>query len=398
MSQVIMIGCDLHDRNMLLRYAVGMNQPQQVSYDNDAPGRRRMIQRLRSIAGKHHAQRIVFAYEASGLGYGLCDQLNDAGIECHVLSPSHLPTTPKSAKLKTDARDAQMILEHVRGHVMAGNKLAAVWTPPQRLRDDRELVRARVDVADEMTRVKLRIGAMFKRYEIRITSPTKCRWTKAFVRYLREDVIPKLDSVVGVKLRLLLDRFELYAREQNELDRAIKKLSQTGRYKVACAELRKIPGVGLLVAMSFLTEMGDLTRFHNRREVAAFLGLCPSSHESGQKNDRKGRITRQGPARVRKMLCQAAWVSIGKGKCEQARSSYHRIRQNQKHRTKKALVALMRKLAIKMWHRALSCGVSAELSGRGGPHGLGEAFARAQQRDTVATFASPSHQPPGCAG
>jgi transposase len=362
---------------MLLRYSVENGQVQQLSCDNDASGRRRMIQRLRTIAQKQRSSRIVFAYEASGLGYGLCDQLHDAGIECHVLSPTHLPTTPKSTKLKTDAKDAQMILEHVRGHVMAGNALAAVWTPPQRLRDDRELIRARVDVADEITRVKLKIGSMFKRYDMKIVCPTKSRWTRAFVVYLREKVLPTLDFTVGIKLRLLLDRFEMYCRELNELDKAVKQLSQEERYKVPCRELRKLPGVGLLVAMTFLTEMGDLLRFHNRREVAAYLGLCPSCHESGEKNDRKGRITRQGPARLRKMLCQAAWVSIGKGNCDQSRETYHRIRQNQKHRTKKALVALMRKLGIKMWHVALACGVSSELDGRGGPHGLEKTFAPA---------------------
>lgn len=261
-----------------------------------------------------------------------------------------------------------MLLEQVRGHVLAGNRLPVVWTPPQRLRDDRELVRARVDVADEITRVKLKIGSMLKRYELPVACPTKSKWTKAFVRWLRQDVVPGLDLAVGVKLKLLVDRFEMYRHEQAELEKAIKSLSQTDRYRRSCRELRKIPGVGLMVAMTFLTEMGDLTRFHNRREVAAYLGLCPSSHESGEKNDRKGRITRQGPSRLRKMLCQAAWVSIAKCKCEQALGSYHRIRQNQKHRTKKALVALMRKLGIKMWHRALACGVSAELIGRGGPH------------------------------
>ena len=367
MSKVIMIGCDLHDRNMLLKVAVGTAQSQQLSYENDKSGRRRMIHRLRSLAEKHRSNRIVFAYEASGLGYGLSDLLTKNGIECHVLSPTHLPKTPKSAKQKTDPRDAQMILEQVRGYVLAGNQLPMVWTPPQRLRDDRELVRARVDVADEMTRVKLKIGSMLKRYELNIKSPTKSKWTKAFVRHLREEVIPTLDLAVGTKLKLLLDRFDMYRAEQAELDKVIKKVSQTERYKYACRELRQLPGVGLLVAMGFLTEMGDLTRFHNRREIAAYLGLCPASYESGQKNDRKGRITRQGPSRLRKLLCQAAWVSVIR--CEKAAAAYHRIRQNQKHRTKKALVALMRKLGIKMWHVALTMGVSEELFGRGGPHG-----------------------------
>jgi transposase len=394
MSKVIMIGCDLHDRNVLLRYAVGTSQPQQLAYDNDAAGRRRMISRLKSLAQKHQAERIVFAYEASGLGHGLSDQLTDQGIECYVLSPTHLPKTAKSARLKTDARDAQMLLEQLRGFILAGNDLPVVWTPPQRLRDDRELVRARIDVADELTRVKLKITTLFKAREIKITSPTKCRWTKAFVRWIRDDVIPSLDLTVGTKLKLLLNRFELYRGEQAELDKALKKLSNEDRYKVPCAELRKLPGVGLLVAMAFLTEMGDLNRFSNRREIAAYLGLCPSSKESGQKNDRKGRITRQGPARLRKVLCQAAWVSVNR--CELAAADYHRIRQNQKSRTKKALVALMRKLGIKMWHRALACGVSTELVGRDRPGR--QDIARTPQRDAVATFASPSHQPLGCAG
>ena len=58
-----------------------------------------------------------------------------------------------------------MILE---AHVLAGNKLAAVWTPPQRLRDDRELVRARTDVAEELTRTKVKIASMLKRYPLGI--------------------------------------------------------------------------------------------------------------------------------------------------------------------------------------------------------------------------------------
>ena len=33
--------------------------------------------------------------------------LRDHGIECQVLSPAHLPKTPNSAKQKTDAKDAQ---------------------------------------------------------------------------------------------------------------------------------------------------------------------------------------------------------------------------------------------------------------------------------------------------
>jgi transposase len=364
MSDVIMVGCDLHDRSMLIRFAVGQAEPQQASFSNDALGRQLLIERLREVADEHRVERIVLAYEASGQGYGFSDYLHGQSVECYVLSPTHLPKTPKSAKQKTDAKDAQMLLEQLRGFVLGGNPLPVVWTPPQRLRDDRELVRTRVDSSNDTTRIKLQILSLLKRYDIRNPS-WYTTWNKRFVKWLRETAA-QMDAVVAPVLETLIDRYELYRCEQKELEKAIQQLSKTDRYRDACEKLRKLPGVGLLTAMTFLTEMGDLERFHNRREVGAYLGLCPSSFESGEAKDRKGRITRQGPARLRKMLCQAAWVSLMH--CEESSAAYHRIKGGKRNRTKKALVAVMRRLAIKMWHQAVACGTPSELRGRGGPH------------------------------
>jgi transposase len=366
MSKVIMVGCDLHERSMVLMYSVGEGEPQRASFANDGSGRGKMLEMLAKLAEKHGSRRTVFAYEASSLGYGLCDLLHDEGVECHVLSPTHLPKSAKQAKQKTDVRDARMLLELVRGHVLAGNALPVVWTPPQRLRDDRELVRCRIDLSDEVSRLKLQILSLLKRRSIeRPGGPST--WSKRFVQWLRQTAT-QLDACVAPVLENLVERLELCLQQTARLDKGLKELSQTNRYRQAVLELRKLPGVGLLTALTFLTEMGDLTRFANRREVTAYLGLCPSSHESGEANDRKGHITRQGPSRVRKLLCQATWVGIGR--CSETAQAYHRIRGQQPNRTKKALVAMMRKLAIKMWHRALACGVPRELTGRGGPHAL----------------------------
>ena len=102
--------------------------------------------------------------------------------------------------------------------------------------------------------------------------------------------------------------------------------------------------------MVFLTELGDLNRFSNRRQLAAYLGLAPASFESGERNDRKGHITRQGPARVRKLLCQAAWARVRTD--ERTKATYERlVARNPKHK-KIAVVACMRRLGIEMWHRA----------------------------------------------
>jgi hypothetical protein len=72
MSKVIMIGCDLHDRWTLLKVAVGTEAPMKRSFEtSDTFG---MIQWLKDFADRKDAARIVFAYEASGQGFGLYDQ------------------------------------------------------------------------------------------------------------------------------------------------------------------------------------------------------------------------------------------------------------------------------------------------------------------------------------
>ena len=73
-------------------------------------------------------------------------------------------------------------------------------------------------------------------------------------------------------------------------------------------------GVGVLTAMVYLTEMGDLKRFCNRRQVASYVGLVPSMMESCKSGERKGHITHQGSFRVRKVLCQASGPECGSTK------------------------------------------------------------------------------------
>ena len=77
MNQVIIVGCDLHDRSLLLKAACGMGAPHQKSFLNDCQGRQAMLDFLLDFAQQHKADRIVFVYEASGQGYGLYDFLTD---------------------------------------------------------------------------------------------------------------------------------------------------------------------------------------------------------------------------------------------------------------------------------------------------------------------------------
>lgn len=355
MNQVSMIGCDLHDVNMLLMAAVDDGPAVRKSLPTaDVAG---LIAWLREFAERHGCVRIVFAYEASGRGFGLYDALTEAGIECHVLAPTHLPRTPHCRKNKTDDKDAQMILDELRAHVLAGRKLPRVWVPDPQTRDDREPVRMRLSVAAQRTQVKNQIRTLAKRSQLEFPTwfTASGEWSKRSVGWLRDVAGGQVEGLAAgarVALATLVELYETINVQIRQLDKAIGVLATSARYAKVFRKLQMLAGVGTLSAMTFLTELGDLERFANRRQLAAYLGLVPQAFESGNRDDRKGHITHQGSARVRHLLCQSAWAAVRSS--DKWRHTYENIKRGTAKRSKIAIVAVMRRLAITMWQVARS--------------------------------------------
>jgi transposase len=350
-SDFIMVGCDLHDRSMLLRIAEDRREPETRTYRTDRAAREKLVGDLQARA-RQSKGRVIFAYEACAQGYGLYDELQAAQIECYVLAPTHLPQSPGRNKRKCDAKDAQRILEIMRGHFLAGNDLPAVWVPDHPTRDDRELVRARIDASEKAVSLRTQIRCLLKRQTLAVPAAVGSSWTNKFRSWLEELAREESPLAVGARegLHSLLLQLSLVEAEMVRLEQMVAQLASSSRYAESVRELMKFKGVGLWTAMVFLTEMGDLSRFQNRRQIGAYLGLVPSSKESGEQNDCKGHITHQGSYRVRQALCQAAWNRVRFDPAE--RQWYAQVvARNPKHK-KIALVGAMRRLAICMWHAA----------------------------------------------
>lgn len=350
MAECIMVGCDLHDKSMLLKIAVDRGMPRVRSWDTKASARRAMMADLHRRAAQAGVKRIVFAYEACGFGFRLHDELRADDIECYVLAPSKMKRSPKRRKNKTDEKDAQAILDIVRAFVLAGVEMPDVWVPDVQTRDDRELVRRRLAVAQDSSAAQVRIRWLLKHNGVE--SAPAAAWTEAYWRWLEGLVAGGLPSGAAAALGSLMAQVRWLWSERERLDAKVAALSQAPRYAPVVATLRRHKGVGVLTAMVYLTELGDLSRFANRQQVGSFLGLVPSSFETGEHDDHKGHITHQGPARVRKVLCQAVWSRLRTVPSEGL--AYDRIvRRNPKHK-KIAVVARMRTLAVVLWHDGLA--------------------------------------------
>ena len=71
--------------------------------------------------------------------------------------------------------------------------------------------------------------------------------------------------------------------------------------------LPALRGVDLIVAATFVSEVGDIGRFDNPRQLMGYLGLVPSERSTGD-TVRRGGITKAGNRRVRHMLVESAWT------------------------------------------------------------------------------------------
>jgi hypothetical protein len=76
-------------------------------------------------------------------------------------------------------------VEKLRGHVLAGNRLPTVWVPNPEIRDDRELIRMRLELADKQTQLKAQIQMLLKRHGLEKPTGLGAAWTVAYRRWLQ---------------------------------------------------------------------------------------------------------------------------------------------------------------------------------------------------------------------
>lgn len=91
-----------------------------------------------------------------------------------------------------------------------------------------------------------------------------------------------------------------------ELDAQLATVAERDPYREPVGWLRCFRGIDTLTAMVILAELHAVRRFPSAPALMAYLGLVPGEDSSGEKH-RRGRLTRTGNARVRRLLVDVAW-------------------------------------------------------------------------------------------
>ena len=88
-----------------------------------------------------------------------------------------------------------------------------------------------------------------------------------------------------------------------ELERELEEAAEP--FRETLERLQTVPGVGPIVAATFVATLGSAERFPDSKHVVSFIGFAPSGYDSGER-ERHGKITKQGSSALRGVLCQAA--------------------------------------------------------------------------------------------
>jgi len=279
--------------------------------------------------------------EVCGIAGWIHDMATDLEIPIEVANPQHEGWRWNKVKRKTDRDDALKL-----ARLAAMNQLPTVYMPGRRTRQWKSAIAYRHTLVDRRTAIKNTIRALLDTQGLRMPSGAS-GWTSVSLERLRG-----LARSIGRCGPDDLWRGQLQSeltslRQINELLQKIEqRLNRLAAGDERVRRLQGIPGVGTRLAELVVATLDRADRFCTGREVSAYAGLVPRQFESGTMS-RQGRISKQGPTLLRRLLVQIAWGM--ERRSAHVAALFARISGGQKTRRKKAAVAVARKILVWCW-------------------------------------------------
>ena len=137
-----------------------------------------------------------------------------------------------------------------------------------------------------------------------------------------------------------------------EIDNRIKafdrQIDAIFKASTVCQRIRKIRGVGPKTATALIAAIGDGSDFKNGRHLAAWLGLVPRQHSSGERRVMMG-ISKRGSQHLRTLLVHGARAVVRTAvrKTDSRSTWVNQLRQRRGYN--RATVAVANKNARVVW-------------------------------------------------
>lgn len=333
-GQSFYVGIDVHKKSWEVTI-LGEQYEHKTMSQNPDPALLANYLKKNFPGGEYHA-----VYEAGFNGFDSCRKLNQLGVNCIVIHPADVPTSQKEKLQKTDKADSRKLARSLRS-----KEFEALDIPDRKLEADRALIRQRYKLAKDISRTKNRVKSLLFQFNIdipeRFTAAQTRHWSKIYINWLKEL------SIVEESLKHTLDNYiyigEILRKELLLVNRQVRELSRSDIYRNNYNLLISIPGIGIMTAMSFLVQIGDIRRFKRFDDLCNYIGLVPRMHGSGEKMY-TGKMVKRGRKEIKIMLIEASWEAARKDPALMAKFNEMTKRMNKN----KAIIRIARKMLNRM--------------------------------------------------
>ena len=245
-------------------------------------------------------------YEAGYSGFWPARDLQSCGVSTIVVNPADIPTMQKERSVKTDRVDSRKLARSLENKELKG-----IYIPERLAEECRLLNRYRGRLVGEQTRLKNRIKAMLAQFNYRVPLDLEGnRWSGAYLGWLQSIRFetPYAQAAYDEQLSQLQESRERLSRVLRELKQMARKEHSIGQH---VGLLQTVPGIGFLTAMLLVTELIDMDRFKRLEDLASYVGLAPSVHQSDERSYSRG-LTKRQHKELRSRLIESAWVAVKK--------------------------------------------------------------------------------------
>jgi transposase len=241
-------------------------------------------------------------------------------------------------KRKTDEMDAENLARLAR---VDPKLLYPLKHRGQECQTHMAIVRSREALVGTRTQLVNHVRGTVKSFGGRLP---KCP-ARSFHKRASEHIPEALLAALGP----ILEQIGSLTERIRQYDRKLEEISKESYPETDL--LRRVEGIGLLSALTFVLTLEDPHRFEKSRSVGAYLGLVPATDRSGDSDPQK-RISKEGDQMLRKLLVSSAHYILGPfGSDSDLRRHGEKIAsRGGKNSKKRAAVAVARKLSV-LLHR-----------------------------------------------
>ena len=238
------------------------------------------------------------------------------------------------ARVKTDKEDIKRLLR-----ALIGGIVPEVWVPPMHVRELRAFISYRSRLVATGAMIRNRLQSLLHKHNLVLPE-------EGILDQTWWDAQASISGLEKMQIRQELAMLAEIEKYKTAIDEELGRQFTSKRWGSQAVRLVQLPGVGVVIAMTVLSAIGDISRFESAKKLVGYAGLGAGVHDSGKTHKEK-KITKKGRKELRWVMVEAAWRAVGMSPFWKAQYEKYLCRLRKKNQ---AIVVVARKLLVAVWH------------------------------------------------